>query len=200
MIPLLQSLPLDGARGACVGVSLGHRSDPESWCDRVCRQVHLGKDGRRKSPALSFVQELPQDSNEPGNDRSPAEFQGGNAPQWQSKLCPFVRSPAEAGETGVWATHNRQNQPAVPLQRTGKPESQVVHSLASILAGRGEKNGVAPVVCGFDNPNPSGRKIPARFRAADFVKRGRVATTFQDANLSGSSSGQQSLKPRRGFW
>ena len=31
-----------------------------------------------------------------------------------------------------------------PLQRTGKVESRGVHSAASILAGRGEKNGVIP--------------------------------------------------------
>ncbi len=31
----------------------------------------------------------------------------------QSELCSSVRSPAEAGETGVWATCNHQNSPTV---------------------------------------------------------------------------------------
>ena len=63
-----------------------------------------------------------------------------HSPQ-QRELCPAVRSPASAGETSVRATHNRRNLPTVCFIGWAN-WSWAVHSPASILANKGDENGV----------------------------------------------------------
>ena len=97
--------------------------------------------------------ELPPNSSQPGNDRCPAQFQGSSG----SRRAPSGRVNSAA----LWNRRNRRlgsSQSAKlarrSLQRTGKPESREVNSPASILAGRGEKNGVAPGSQNFRRPHP----------------------------------------------
>ena len=75
------------------------------------------------------------------NSRAFRDADGPLAVEPTPPLCSLVRWNGRNRRSG----HSQSAKLAhCLLQRTGKPESLEVHSSASILAGRGEKNGVAP--------------------------------------------------------